>query len=428
MASDKKVEDLAERLRAAAIMGRSDALKQLFEFLVARSADPAAPKEVEIAAAIFGAGAGFDGSQDASVRVYIHRLRQKLDAYYSGPGRQEPDRLTIPKGIGYRITVEAMAPGDQAPETAIEAPARDWTRHGLIAAGIAVLLLLNALAWIFLRPAPPPPPPLAAVRAAPVWQAILSDNRPITLVVGDYYIFGEIMGPDGGNRLVREYSINSPQDLDTYLMQHPTLSDRYMDLDLYYLPVSIAFAFRSIMPVLAPEAEMRDRIHIIQASDLTPDLLKRSNIIYVGYFSGLGLLRDPVFSGSRYAVGQTYDELIDSVTKRHYVSQQGGPDLPNRALRDYGYFSAFTGPNGNHILVIAGTRDVAVMQTAEAVTEAAGLNALAKKAGAATGFEALYEVQGIRRMNLGGTLLSVSPLRTDAIWTGQPSKLQFPNG
>jgi hypothetical protein len=426
MASNSKVDELAGRLREAQAMGRSESLKLLFEFLVARSANTVAPKEVEIAAAIFGAASNFDGSQDASVRVYIHRLRQKLDDYYSGPGRGEAERLIIPKGVGYRVMVETRP--SATPGVAAPAPRRWVLKHWAMAAGLAALLLANAIAWVILRPQPAAPSQLDAIRANPVWSSLLSDSRAITVVVGDYYIFGEVVGADGSNRLVREYSINSPQDLDSYLMQNPGMSGRYMDLDLYYLPVSIAFALRSIMPVLAPAADGRDRIHVIQASELTPDMIKRTNILYIGYFSGLGLLRELVFSGSRFTVGDTYDELIDSVSKHHFISQEGGPDQADQKLRDYGYFSAFTGPNGNHFMVIAGTRDIAVMQMAETVTASSGLTAMSRAAKSAPDYEALYEVEGIRRINLGSRLLMVSPLSTEKIWNASPSALRFPNG
>src|SRR5262245_38236715 len=111
--ADAKVEVLAARLRATNLLGRSEALKKLFDFLVQRSGDATAPKELEVAAAIFGAAADFDVSQDASVRVYIHRLRQKLDEYYAGPGKDEAERLSIPKGMGYRILVEPMGAQDE---------------------------------------------------------------------------------------------------------------------------------------------------------------------------------------------------------------------------------------------------------------------------------------------------------------------------
>lgn len=430
MDGEEKVEILAARLRATNVLGRSEALKKLFDFLVEHSAKATAPKEIEVAAAIFGAAANFDVSQDASVRVYIHRLRQKLDEYYDGPGRGETSRLSIPKGTGYRLAVEprtAQAEPMLIPPL-LDSDARFRFRPALIAIALVVLFaLLNIGAWAVFWPKPAADD-FAAIRARAPWTALLQDARPITLVVGDYYIFGEISKDGATNRLVREYTINSPGDLDTYLMAHPELQSRYMDLGLYYLPVSTAAALRSLMPILTPTAKERDRIHIVQASDLTPDMIKHTDIVYVGYLSGLGILRDPVFAGSRFSFGDTYDELVDDVNDHHYFSQEGGPNPLDKRLKDYGYFSAFTGPEGNHIVIIAGTRDIAVMQTAEAVSDPNAIAAVAKKTNTASSFEAFYEVDGMRRINLGGNLLLASPLKTDQIWNSQPSTKHFPDG
>ena len=91
-------------------------------------------------------------------------------------------------------------------------------------------------------------------------------------------------------------------------------------------------------------------------------------------------------------------------------------------------FSNFTGPNGNHFVIIAGTRDVAVMQMAETVRNRSDrLAAVTHAARSAPDYEALYEVEGIRRINLGGRLLMVSPLSTEKIWNATPSTLRFPN-
>ena len=59
------------------------------------------------------------------------------------------------------------------------------------------------------------------------------------------------------------------------------------------------------------------------SSELDPSTIKTTHIVYIGYLSGLGMLQDMVFAGSRFAVGDTYDELIDSTTKHRYVSQVG---------------------------------------------------------------------------------------------------------
>jgi hypothetical protein len=424
------IEIQAGRLRAANIFGRSEPLRKLFDFLVAHAGDTQPAREQEVAEAIFRAGDNFDATQDASVRVYIHRLRQRLDDYYADAGRNDLTRLSIPKGVGYRIVSEphGRAPGENVPVLPQQAQIQSRRLRNLVIFGVATLLILNLAAWaVFVRGAQERDS-FAGVRANPVWDRFLSDGRSITLVIGDYYIFGENTDNKGGNRLVREYAINSPTDLDAYLMDHPAMVDRYVDLDLYYLPISAAPALKSIMPILAPNSAARDHIHVIAASDLTADQIKRTNVIYVGYLSGLGILRDIVFSGSRFSVGDTYDELVDNAGKRTYISQEGGPEVPDAKFRDFGYFSTFTGPGGNKIMIIAGTRDIGLMHAAEAVTDRDSLDALTSKAGKSDAYEALYEVEGIKRSNLNGGLVLVSPLRADKIWNSQPSTLRFPNG
>ncbi|MDB5477321.1 MAG: hypothetical protein JWP49_2832, partial [Phenylobacterium sp.] len=116
MAADD-IASLAEGLRTRGALGRSEALIRLFDYLVEASQRDARPKELEVAAAVFGRGSGFDGAQDASVRVAAHRLRKKLEDYYAGPGRDDPMRLTVPRGE-YRL---AAVPAWQAPAAAAPA-------------------------------------------------------------------------------------------------------------------------------------------------------------------------------------------------------------------------------------------------------------------------------------------------------------------
>ena len=52
------------------------------------------------------------------------------------------------------------------------------------------------------------------------------------IVVGDYYLIGETDDSMGVNRLIREYSVNSKNDLDHYVQEHPEIADRYMDVGL----------------------------------------------------------------------------------------------------------------------------------------------------------------------------------------------------
>jgi hypothetical protein len=254
-----------------------------------------------------------------------------------------------------------------------------------------------------------PPTELDRTRANPIWSALLKDDRPLMVVVGDYYLIGETDQSMEVKRLIREFSVNSKNDLDNYVQQHPEVADKYMDVGLRYLPTSTAFALRNVMPVLGTGTR---RVSLSVMSDVTPAALKSADIVYIGYLSGLGILERLVFSGSRFSIGGSYDELVDTRTKHLYISQTASQNIgvpqntgKESAYRDYGFFSSFRGPGNNLIVVISGTRDEGVRQTAETFTNAEKLAELGTGLDAALPFEALLEVSALDGVNLSGKVL-----------------------
>jgi hypothetical protein len=399
----------AAHLRASGALGRSELLLRLFDYLVESSTRGDRPKEVEIALTVFGRGGDFDGGRDASVRVAAHRLRKKLDAFYADAGRDEPVRLTMPVGE-YRLALEP-----QARARPKRRPAWPW-----IAA--AVLLVTN-LATIGGVAASRWNDPAAASRRLEPWRGLTKSQRPLIIAVGDYYIFGEVDPQTGAGRLVREYGVNSHEDLETYRLANPQQGAHLRDLDLYYLPVGAAHALRAVLPLLTAAGETPQ---VVTTSSLTTEMLRRNDIVYVGYLSGLGPLRDPVFAGSRFRVGDTWDELIDARSGRSFVSQQGGPGRGPSPQQDYGYLASLPGPEGGRILIIAGMRDVGLMQAAEAAARREVLAAL-RPAARYGAFEALIEANGMHRTSLGGRLLLGSPLDGGRVWSARPAAV-FPAG
>ncbi|SUJ33869.1 Uncharacterised protein [Sphingomonas paucimobilis] len=99
--SDSLFDREVAKFRQVLTTGRSSIFLQLFDFLVARSGDDRAPKEVEIALAVFGRNGEQGDLPDSVVRVSMHRLRKRLDAFYAG---QPGARLQIPKGE-YRLVL-----------------------------------------------------------------------------------------------------------------------------------------------------------------------------------------------------------------------------------------------------------------------------------------------------------------------------------
>ena len=408
----------AERLRASHALGRSERLTTLFDYLLRRSVGGRSPKEVEIAMDVFGRPADFDAMHDAVVRVYVHKLRQRLsDAYAAMPDRAGA-RIFIPRGE-YKLVLESgLAAAEPVLDDEIVIPRRRLRLWAMAAA--ATLVVAVGATWLIARPQlTPAEQELVAVRKSAAWAPLFSDRKITLMILGDYYIFGE--SDDGMDvaRLVREYAINSRQDLAEFLLHHPDRMGKYMDLDLRYLPIGTGLALRDIAPIITPRKSPQD-VRVMMASDLSPTSVKSANIVYVGYLSGMGILRDIVFSGSRFRIGETFDDIVDSKTGQRYVSQGGKSDEGGALYKDYGYFASFRGPEGNRIVIVAGTRDAALMQTADAASRAAMLAEAQKAAGGAESFEALYEVDGMNRLNVAGRLIAASPLDPAKMWRVTP--------
>lgn len=400
-----QIRDQAAKILASGALGRSRSYARLLEFLVDCTLEGRTPKEHEIATTVFNRGPDFDPGQDSMVRVYAHHLRQKLDNYYSTTGRGEAVRIVVPKGE-YRVALapleaEEVAP-DERPVTEAERPR---TAPWIVAAAAAAAAAIGiGLGW-WLAQDRSPPSPIEEVAASEIWAPILADDTPTLIVVGDYYIFGELDEVGNVDRLIRNFSINSSKDLDDYLMFDPN-PGRYIDLDLTYLPRSTAFALRDLLRVLYTSDK---HVGIASMSDLNAADIRENHIVYVGYISALDKLYDFMFDNSGLTVGETFDEVIERESGKLYVSGGGMPSA-SRNYRDYGLFATFPGPGGNQFMVVAGTRDAGLMQTAYALASLRHVRALEEAApkrepGAPLSFEVLYEVSGLDRTNLDAVIV-----------------------
>jgi hypothetical protein len=290
---------------------------------------------------------------------------------------------------------------------------------------LAAVLVVGLAAGIFLdRLWSADPDPAAdgyrALAASPLWSAITDDDLPVTMVVGDYFIFGERDQYGNITRMVREFEINSSRDLDERFMLDPDSADRYVDLDLTYLPTSSAYALHDLLGVLLTAGK---QVRVIPGSKLDTATIRSNHVVYVGYLSGMGMLGDFAFSGSDLMIGETFDELVLRSTGERFISEAG---LPTGAgsYRDYGLFATLPGPAGNQLVFVAGMRDEGLMQTAEAVSSRALLAANVEAITAEDGkvppaFELLYEVAGLDRTNLDAMIVHAAPLAQSRIALGQ---------
>jgi hypothetical protein len=417
MLEPEELRALCDRIIKSGELGRSRTYAAILEYLAECALTNTAPKEAAIAIDVLGREADFDVGKDSIVRVHIYHLRSKLATYFARQGANEKYRLDIPKG--QYMLVSSLNVPDAIPEipappqlsvTGKELHRRSYTPW---LAGAALIALLLNLVFI-------PKERDALLASNPyaetgLWQALLDDELPVLVVIGDYYIMGELDETGNVSRMVREFDINSSRDLQ--VVQESGKNSDYMNLDLSYTPTSTSNALVQIMRVFGSES---GRVKVKMMSALNTNDLVGNHVIYLGYLSGLQGLNNLMFAGSGLAIGYTFDELINLDTNLTYASSSG-LSVGENSYRDYGMLSTFPAPQGNQFVLLAGMRDEGLINLAEEVTDVAKLAALGealeeKVTDKQPAFEALYEVRGFDNTNFDASLVYSRQLDTKVIW------------
>lgn len=405
---------LCQRIIDSGILGRSKHYSALLHYLIECSLSGKSPKEIELAIDVLKRDSDFDVSNDSTVRVYVYQLRKKLDSYYERFEHDASYRIVIPKGQ-YTIALQ------QKKLPSVDRPAYKTQKqklglnNGLLLA--AVILLATNLAYMTITNQSNSTVISQIAAEHPVWDSVLQDELPILLVMGDYYIFGELNANGNIARMVREFNVNSSLDLERMQSTDFERAENYLDLNLSYMPEGSAFALARIVPILE---ESNKTINITMMSDLTTADIRENHIVYIGYISGLEKLNDIAFASSGLRIGRSYDELLNNQTQEYYTSDAGLPE-EGQPFKDYGMFSTFPVSTETQVLLISGMRDAGLMHTAQALSDPEALNDLIVAIDndtdeAVASFEALYEVFGIDRMNFNAKLIHTKLLNTDRIW------------
>lgn len=375
------------RLRAMGVPGAGGRLTDLFDWLAARGSDAPPASQAEIGEGVFGPGSA--DADDATVRVYVHRLRKRIEDHYAAhPPGAGAVRVELPAGTYALRLVLPAAPAKPSEDRQWRFPIWYWLAAALLA--LAVLFVSGQV--------------LAPARPNAIWQPLIASDRPVLVVLGDYYIYGEIdpVRPDEG-RLIRDFRVNSAEDLAVMQELEPERYARAEDQGLNYLPFSSAYALNAVAPILERAGK---EVMILPASAVEPGMLSRYDIVYIGLLSGMGMLEDLNFDQSSFRIGETYDEIVDQTNARLYVSGEARSLASPSPYRDYGYIGSGTLPGGAALVVLAGSRDTGLRGIAPLAT-----GDLPRELAAAAGapFEALAQVAGQQGADLNTRLIVTHP-------------------
>jgi hypothetical protein len=390
---------------------RSTTLVRLFDYLLDHSTSARAPKEIEIAIAVFGKNSEFDPSQDSMVRVQMHRLRNRLDGFYAG---HSGPRLDIPKGE-YRIILANAAV--QQEEDTPKAGASIWKPARVM----ALVALINIFVWtslFIIRYGDKGPGGLAQTS---LWRSIAAHKQAPLIVAGDSYMFAQSDNGSDVNRLIMRPAIQSETDLDKYLTDRPEEYQKMHDLDVHYMSANTAVSLLPMMSLASLLQGGRDIADMTPASRLSRQALNANDVIYIGRLDELAGLRAVFFHASGFELVDEAAALKDRQSGKRFVTlpeafeeaENRKQDRPPAYLHDYGYIACFPGAPGKQIVIVASLQDLALPPMIKLVTDKRQLDILAQRTKGASSFEALYEVRSLGGLKFEVKLLVARPLKAE---------------
>jgi hypothetical protein len=184
------------RVRASARSRRERALRELFDYLAARGPDALPATQADIADSVFGQPdtEGDDATGGSTSTVCASGSRSSMPA--KATGRTAPGSCCRPA-----LTCSGCPPcaDEDAAAASAAPPGPQGVGFGLALAAALVATFLLGRALPSSADAPP---------ANAFWQPFLDSDRPIVVVVGDYYMFGEFdpVEPEQ-SRLIRDFRV-----------------------------------------------------------------------------------------------------------------------------------------------------------------------------------------------------------------------------
>lgn len=266
-----------EQILASHTFAQTAALRALLVYLWEHRDESIS--EYAVAVEALGRSASFDPKLDATVRVQVSRLRQRLEKYYEQEGAGCRERLSIPLG-SHQIRVEAVeraltpAPLPEGPIIAVEWVGRRRRALAVLTLACVALTLTCAVLGIALyqaRTAPARP----LQEAGRFWKSFFANGRPTRIVLPSPVFFSFRSGV-----MLRDVKINDFLDGDS--SRAVTLSSQIFGkpgLAENYTVTSDTFAAVQLARYLE-RCGLDTSLH--SSADAPLDALDNENVIAIG--------------------------------------------------------------------------------------------------------------------------------------------------
>jgi hypothetical protein len=390
----KDIEIYIEKVLGSSEFKGSPKYQKLFEYLVKSSLSGNIPKEVTIAYDVFNIEFDHLNSGESNVRVYVYNLRKKLELYYADEGKEDKIHFQIAKGA---YKVEFIEKKDIAKKHPVK-----W----IIAYTLIGVLLASNLYFIvshFKKQE------TNKNISKYIWSDITTNDLPVLIVIGDYFIVKESIYPNR-YRYSRDSRINSEVDFNLFLEQYPQNKDVYYKTSHTFTGKFAPVCMNEMNKLLL---NFNKSVEVILSSDFQWHDLQNYNVIYIGSFKSLGLMKN-LMKNSNFEFVVYPNELIfnqlnpDSVF--HYNAVDSDKD--NALESDYAVVTKVPATNKTNIVFFLSTRDIGLIAMAKYFTNPEQISQFEdnylKSDSSTPYFETCFKILGLQRTTRSVEMLHVN--------------------
>jgi hypothetical protein len=374
--SEQEINRALKAIIASDTFSKSVHSKQLLEYFVKATLDKRDIKEYTIAQEIF------KKESDTGVRAYIHNLRKKLVEYYATEGINSEYILTIPKGQ-YHVQIHKKNQGN---DYSVKKYFRTTLRlkYFIVAIGFAfftlvIFFLLNN--WN------------KKIENTFIWGDVIDSQSPLLIVVGDHYFYSAKVS-SGRIGVMRDFYINSEEEMNEIVFKNKAIGQEDSISKLNYSYITK----QGLMSIFKLRSYLKNtqNVQLVLSSELTFDQIKNNNILYLGKYYSLGVLKSLV--DNKYFHGdRKLEELIyfkkDSIIRNKLIMNPVYKE-------DFPLVLKFKTPYNKTVMMFVGADDPAISATLDYFLELKNISMLEKKfqlSSKENSFSTLFKVEGLGR-------------------------------
>lgn len=385
--------------------------KDLLKYLVDCSLNNRVPHEKDIAINVLGKNDSFDPYEDTLVRVHIYKLRKKLEAYYNTTGKKDKILLTVPKGH-YHVSF-TIATQEDISQSTTKLPLMLIVSTAIV---LIVIFIYQTLEIHRLKGLIPIDQNI--YQKSFVWSALVKNESPTILALGELFAFSEHQPGWGSYRLVRDERIHSMDELQTFIDLNGLNPDDYRLPVWEIIPKSGLINILALQPIFKRNFQ---KTEFRTTGEIQWDDLNQYNIIYIGHYHNLNILAD-IYQSHNFKHQTTpvdvhyvrqikmQNQEIDTVYTFIEPTQES-----KQYVKDYVTLTRIPGPMGNELLFVISFHHIGRTEVIKNLINGDEMQEAVKiRTGTIPNyFEILFEVEGFRDTALKTNILHVYELADD---------------